>query len=711
MAGGFFQWLAHRLSSETTTLSDAQKTLTVTPVVTLTIGSTSLDAYVWGYKYEEKAHEPGSLTIWLDNRGDEFDDLTNDYPDITRGAAIDLRRGMAVGGVDTTEKLPRTWIEGYAYRYIDGAALFEIQCIDWLERLAKFRYASEASWSAADVSTIASSVLGQVNLTLAAGSFGFSTDFVISPRRNADQALNDLLRRVDEYLYTGVDGEIQHKELDPSEVASYTYDWSAGGGSNHPLMRGSEVAATSPRYTKVVVNGGPDLEYTGSAQDSDEITLVGTRLRTITDRDLSSNAQCAERARAELRFWLAQTITGTIYSRPHFTLRMFDVVQLSAPAWGGPTVTGRVRRIIEEYGRGRSLWQQQVDIGGLADRRIQSSDLSDGAVTSYQLDEGAVGTLEITEGAVVESTIADGSIATAKIADLAVETGKIAAAAVDGTKIEADAVQASHIDANAVTADAILAGAVGADELAANAVTAVKIAAGAVEAGKIAANAVTAAEINVSTLSAIAADMGTLTAGIIKMGTGTKDSNLTGFQIDSSELVGQSSGVDQVVLSSSDGKITAGAGAVVLDVNGMHATSGTADVNKHKIMDGSDVIMAMYCEIDEGVSASGILETQGKDSGDPEGVMELVAKTYNGVAQSGVATVSITMDTGNGVMDLSATYVRLGTSYFEGTEQAADPAAPGADRGRLYFRDNGSGKTQLCVRFNTGAVQVLATEP
>lgn len=44
-------------------------------------------------------------------------------------------------------------------------------------------------------------------------------------------------------------------------------------------------------------------------------------------------------------------------------------------------------------------------------------------------------------------------------------------------------------------------------------------------------------------------------------------------------------------------------------------------------------------------------------------------------------------------------------------ELAADPAAPAANDSRLYTRDNGSGKTQLCVRFATGAVQVLATEP
>lgn len=44
------------------------------------------------------------------------------------------------------------------------------------------------------------------------------------------------------------------------------------------------------------------------------------------------------------------------------------------------------------------------------------------------------------------------------------------------------------------------------------------------------------------------------------------------------------------------------------------------------------------------------------------------------------------------------------------TEQS-DPSAPAANNAVLYAKDNGSGKTQLCVRFPTGAVQVLATEP
>ena len=43
--------------------------------------------------------------------------------------------------------------------------------------------------------------------------------------------------------------------------------------------------------------------------------------------------------------------------------------------------------------------------------------------------------------------------------------------------------------------------------------------------------------------------------------------------------------------------------------------------------------------------------------------------------------------------------------------EMTEPDAPAANGARLYVKDNGSGKTQLCVRFATGAVQVIATEP
>lgn len=42
---------------------------------------------------------------------------------------------------------------------------------------------------------------------------------------------------------------------------------------------------------------------------------------------------------------------------------------------------------------------------------------------------------------------------------------------------------------------------------------------------------------------------------------------------------------------------------------------------------------------------------------------------------------------------------------------STDPAAAHLYGAVLFARVNGSGKTELCVRFHTGAVQILATEP
>ncbi len=49
------------------------------------------------------------------------------------------------------------------------------------------------------------------------------------------------------------------------------------------------------------------------------------------------------------------------------------------------------------------------------------------------------------------------------------------------------------------------------------------------------------------------------------------------------------------------------------------------------------------------------------------------------------------------------------TKWYE-LGEVATPPAPAVNKARLFVRDNGAGKTQLCVRFSTGTVKVLATE-
>ena len=50
------------------------------------------------------------------------------------------------------------------------------------------------------------------------------------------------------------------------------------------------------------------------------------------------------------------------------------------------------------------------------------------------------------------------------------------------------------------------------------------------------------------------------------------------------------------------------------------------------------------------------------------------------------------------------------TSSHIDMEEISDPSNPSSNTARLYARDNGSGKTQLCVLFPTGSTIVLATE-
>lgn len=68
----------------------------------------------------------------------------------------------------------------------------------------------------------------------------------------------------------------------------------------------------------------------------------------------------------------------------------------------------------------------------------------------------------------------------------------------------------------------------------------------------------------------------------------------------------------------------------------------------------------------------------------------------------------MTIDPSGNVVIASGT---LTLNNYLSMPEYGDPGPPGVNGARLYTRDNGSGKTQLCIVFNTGAVQVLATQP
>jgi hypothetical protein len=90
------------------------------------------------------------------------------------------------------------------------------------------------------------------------------------------------------------------------------------------------------------------------------------------------------------------------------------------------------------------------------------------------------------------------------------------------------------------------------------------------------------------------------------------------------------------------------------------------------------------------------------------GVGGALAVTGNATADSVLGVTRIAIESGGSPL------VQLGADNAGGTvllsECSSDAAAPSANRCVIYTRDTG-GKTQLVARFNTGAVQVIATEP
>lgn len=73
----------------------------------------------------------------------------------------------------------------------------------------------------------------------------------------------------------------------------------------------------------------------------------------------------------------------------------------------------------------------------------------------------------------------------------------------------------------------------------------------------------------------------------------------------------------------------------------------------------------------------------------------------------------ITVNADDIEIDVSFDFQWTGNHRFGGyydVGEITEPANPAANTARLFVKDNGSGKTQLCVLFPTGSVTVIATE-
>lgn len=158
------------------------------------------------------------------------------------------------------------------------------------------------------------------------------------------------------------------------------------------------------------------------------------------------------------------------------------------------------------------------------------------------------------------------------------------------------------------------------------------------------------------------------------------------------------SGNTRVILDPTTTAVTAAREWAALDSNKYLVLPGGA--TRRIRMEGTD----RHLEITGGTNdvTGGLIQLMGSTHATEPGIITL--NTLNAALNAAVRRMKFTHGA-----DVAA--IELANMWLEFVTEISDPAAPAANRARLYMRDNGAGKTQLVARFPTGAIQVIATEP
>jgi hypothetical protein len=273
----------------------------------------------------------------------------------------------------------------------------------------------------------------------------------------------------------------------------------------------------------------------------------------------------------------------------------------------------------------------------------------------------------------------------------------------------------------------------------------------------IAAGAVTADKIFVLTLGAITANIGKLnidTTGYLYQGTGTGDAPTTGLKIFNSGGIGKLStyntGVEQVTFDT-DGKLKAGAGTVLLDVNGITIDTpllgAEQAINKVKWKTGATAVFEIYGTRNpdytgnmvayQNGSQGGLLSLLGQATGafdDAEIQVKGATGATNGLISFNADLVysfsgfSVGLSAGDALpgylrVQNDATILKglnLGTAtgapiggihmdtYIQQPE-SSQPATPAANTMRQWTTDDGAGNTMVAWVSSTATPMGLTT--
>ncbi len=197
---------------------------------------------------------------------------------------------------------------------------------------------------------------------------------------------------------------------------------------------------------------------------------------------------------------------------------------------------------------------------------------------------------------------------------------------------------------------------------------------------------------DVGQLSELSSDMGLVTAGEFRAGNGVEPGEgFSGGRMTEEGVNGYANDVLQSGMSATDGKITAGAGDVTLDINGIsivdNASTDETTKNSIRWMDGSSAIAGIY----EGQFVPSSTEVSLKIKA---GTNYIYIGAVSGTRTDNLSATNATLNAAN--VTTTAAFGDTG-AITGGTESIADDAAfsftPATARGILIFRSGGANTT------------------
>jgi len=409
--------------------------------------------------------------------------------------------------------------------------------------------------------------------------------------------------------------------LDTAAVADIDYD------TTHIAWIAEREQAIIIPNTVLFLDALPDrakgktFSYSGSANDSDSVTAIGTFTAIQVDESIISNADAAARATSWIAKKVAEAKQGYYTAPMHCGQEIYDMVQVVEP-WGAVTAKGRcglIERIYDSEAEREEQYSIKFTLGGLVSEvgempgfpgvEGMDDDLRDltDRVDPVKHDlPSQVNAWEI-QPALLPAAIDIDFVVTDDddISWSAGGTGVITFA--DGSTLSINAGNLNLANANpyyiyATIGSATLSntqsfgGAIGADKVL---VAFVKKGATTDQKALVVVGT-TGPDLFIDELSAITANMGVLTAGEIHVGTGTWGASWTGFGLDSSYIAGYNSGVLQAYISSTDGKFYAGTGKVILDDTGVYIdnTPGIPWGQMRFHIDSPSTTVSLYLDTD-----------------------------------------------------------------------------------------------------------------